>query len=53
MPVVDNRIGYLLSALLGSVVVAFLMRFLKKDYVEDISKVSEEIGELDITFEDL
>lgn len=53
LPVVDNRIGYLLSALLGSVVVAFLMRFLKKDYVEDISKVSEEIGELDITFEDL
>lgn len=53
LPVVDNRVGYLVSALIGSAVVALMMRFLKKDYAEETVKVSEEPGELEITFEDL
>lgn len=53
LPVVDNRIGYFMSALIGAAVVALMMRFLKKDYVEEMAQSSEETGELEITFEDL
>ena len=53
LPVVDNRIGYFLSVLTGSGVVAILMWILKKDYVEEeTATVTDTIEELDIIFED-
>lgn len=53
LPVVENRIGYFLSAVIGAVVVAVLLNFLKKDYVEEVKvETSGEIEDLDITFED-
>ena len=54
LPVVDNRIGYFLSALIGAGVVAILIKILKKDYVEDgPTMITEELEELDVIFEDL
>lgn len=53
LPVVDNRIGYFLSAIIGACVVALLMKVLKKDYVEeDMRTGSETIEDLDISFDD-
>lgn len=50
LPVVDNRIGYFISVMLGSLVVALIMRFTKKDYIED-TDTEGEIEDLDIDFE--
>lgn len=51
LPVVDNRIGYFLSAVIGAVVVAVLLRFVKKDYVEEVPE--EEDEDFDLNFEEL
>lgn len=55
LPVVDNRVGYFLSVMIGALVVAFMMKFLKKDYIEE-AKVADEVIEEnameEITFED-
>lgn len=53
LPVVDNRIGYFLSAMIGATVVAVLLRLVKKDYVEADTIIDDgEIEDLDIIFED-
>ena len=55
LPVVDNRVGYFLSVMIGALVVAFMMKFLKKDYIEEAKVADEVIDENameEITFED-
>lgn len=53
LPVVDNRLGYFLATMLGALTVAILLRFVKKDYVEDAKLFDAEEEELDIVFEEL
>lgn len=50
LPVVDNRIGYFVSVMLGSLVVALIMGFTKKNYVEETDN-DDEVEDLDIDFE--
>lgn len=53
LPVVDNRLGYFVSAVIGAVVVALIVGFTKKKYVEEQSSDTEsESDDLEITFED-
>lgn len=52
LPVVENRLGYIIAIIVGSVVTAVIVALLKKPYVEKIEKKEEEDNniELDITF---
>lgn len=53
LPVVDNRIGYFLAAMIGAFSVAIMLRIFKKDYVEETEDSSEASGEIELNFEDL
>lgn len=52
LPVVDNRIGYFVSVLLGAAVTAVIIGITKNVKHEKIEEQKEDEGELDITFED-
>ena len=52
MPVVDNRIGYFISVLLGAAVTAVIIGITKNVKHEKIEEQKEDEGKLDITFED-
>ena len=52
LPVVDNRIGYFISVLLGAAVTAVIIGITKNVKHEKIEEQKEDEGKLDITFED-
>lgn len=54
LPIVEHRLAYLASVLCGALVVAILLRIVKKDVVDDVKKEVEEDDDiLEITFEEL
>lgn len=53
LPVVDNRIGYLISVLCGAIVVTLALAILKKNVVENDSNDEIEEDMLELTFEEL
>lgn len=55
LPVVDNKLGYLASVLCGAIVVAVVLRFVKKDVIDDgiTDEIDEEEEMLELAFEEL
>lgn len=51
LPVVEGRVGYIIAVIVGSSVVAILMRILKPDYKEE--GIEKETEDIDLTFEEL
>ncbi len=50
LPVVSNRISYIIATLIGVAVTAFVVNTLKKP-VEEVSAAGDDIDEIDISFE--
>ena len=52
LPVVENRIGYIVSVLCGALVTAIALRFAKKDVIEEITE-EEDLDDFELEFEEL
>jgi fructose-specific PTS system IIC-like component len=51
LPVVENRLGYIFATLVGVVVTAAVVNFLKKEVSDEVTETGGNMDELDISFE--